>query len=96
MDDDALRRLAQLARLALDEDDEAARAAQRADLEAILGMVERMRRIDVDGVEPLAHPVDAAARLRTDAVTETDRRDEYQAGAPEVRDGFFVVPRVIE
>jgi aspartyl-tRNA(Asn)/glutamyl-tRNA(Gln) amidotransferase subunit C len=44
----------------------------------------------------MAHPVDMSQRLRADAVTETNERDRYQANAPEVSDGLYVVPRVVE
>ena len=44
----------------------------------------------------MAHPVNAAQRLRADVVTETDERDRIQQNAPAVEDGFYLVPRVIE
>ena len=52
--------------------------------------------MDTDGVRPLAHPLDTAARLRPDEVTEVVDRDLYQAGAPETEDGLYLVPRVVE
>jgi aspartyl-tRNA(Asn)/glutamyl-tRNA(Gln) amidotransferase subunit C len=55
-----------------------------------------MQSIDTDNVEPLAHPFDAVQKLRPDAVTETDRRDELQKLAPQSQDGLFLVPKVIE
>ncbi len=70
-------------------------------LNRILDLVEQLRSADTTGVEPLAHPVsafedDVALRLRTDAVTEEDRRADYQAPAPAVENGLFLVPKVIE
>jgi len=47
-------------------------------------------------VTPMAHPLDANQRLREDQITETDRRGEFQAGAPAVENGFYLVPKVIE
>lgn len=62
----------------------------------ILAMIDRMRAVDTAGVEPLAHPLDAAQRLRADEITEEDRRDELLSLAPSSRNGLFLVPKVIE
>ena len=62
----------------------------------ILALIDQMRAVDTSGVEPMAHPLDAVQRLRSDEVTETDRRDELLALAPARRDGLFLVPKVIE
>ena len=86
-------RIAQLARL---EVPEAGVAALQQQLNGILGLVEQMRAVDTAGVEPMAHAIDLAQRLRPDAVTEPDRRSLYQEGAPQVEDGLFLVPKVIE
>ena len=90
--DDVLA-IAQLARLHLDAD-EIERYA--ADLSSILDLVEQMNQVDSSGVEPLANPLDATQRLRDDEVTETDQRDKFQQIAPDVAEGFYRVPRVIE
>ena len=90
--DDVLA-IAQLARLHLGAD-EIERYA--TDLSSILDLVEQMNRVDSSGVEPLANPLDATQRLRDDEVTETDQRDKFQQIAPDVADGFYRVPRVIE
>ena len=66
------------------------------ELSAILDFIEQMNAVDTDGVIPMAHPLDMAQPLRADIVTEPDRRAEYQAGAPLVRDGLYIVPKVIE
>lgn len=68
----------------------------RRDLTRILELVEQMNDVDTGGVAPLAHPLEIGARLRPDAVTESDQRDRFQAIAPEVRDGLYLVPKVIE
>lgn len=93
VDAERVRRIAKLARLALAEGEAEARIA---DLESILTMVDRMQTLATAGVEPLAHPLDDAQRLRPDRVTEEDRREAHQAGAPHTEDGLYVVPRVIE
>ena len=85
-----------LAKLAGIRVTDAERAAIERDLASIINMIDAMQDIDTAGVAPLSHPLDASARLRPDAVTETDQRDELQAGAPEVADGLYLVPRVVE
>ena len=90
---DDVRRIAHLARLAVSDDEIAAVQGQ---LNGILGMVETLRAVDTQGVAPMAHAVEMTQRLRPDAVTEPDRRSAYQAGAPAVENGLFLVPRVIE
>lgn len=90
---EAVRRLATLARLDLDP---AEQAALLADLNAVLGLIDRLQSVDTHGVEPLTHPQALALRLRADAVTESDAREAMQAVAPKVEDGLYLVPRVIE
>ena len=88
-----VRHIAHLARLGINETDIPAYAR---DLGAILELVAQMNAIDGRGIEPLAHPLEMAQRLRPDEVTEADRRTHYQAGAPLTEDGLYLVPRVIE
>ena len=90
---DDVREIAHLARLHID-DDAVDRYAE--DLSSILELVEQMNQVDSSGVEPLSNPLDATQRLRDDEVTETDQRDKFQAIAPDVADGFYRVPKVIE
>ena len=54
-----------------------------------------MNRVDTSGIEALAHPLELSLRLRADAITETDRREAFQIGAPEVAAGLYLVPKVI-
>jgi len=90
-------RIAHLARLELQPDEQAAMLAQ---LNAFFSIVEQMSAVDTSGVEPLYTPLSAvsevALRLRDDAVTETDQRTLNQRSAPAVEDGLFLVPKVIE
>ena len=67
-----------------------------AELANILALVNRMNAVDAEGVVPLAHPLDNVQRLRPDVVSEGDQRDTFQKDAPAVRDGFYLVPKVIE
>jgi aspartyl-tRNA(Asn)/glutamyl-tRNA(Gln) amidotransferase subunit C len=55
-----------------------------------------MQAVDTEGLEPMAHPLGGAQRLRDDVVTEVDERAGNLANAPEQQDGLFLVPRVIE
>jgi len=88
-----VEKIAHLARLGLNEDD-LPRTTET--LNNILGLIDRMQAVDTTGIEPLAHPLETHQRLRADTVTETNQRDAYQAIAPAVEDGLYLVPRVIE
>lgn len=88
-----VRRVAQLARIEVSESEALAAHAQ---LGGIFALIAQLQAVDTAGVEPMAHAGDAVLRLREDRVTETDRRAEYQAIAPQVDDGLYLVPRVIE
>jgi len=65
-------------------------------LSSILDLVTQLQAVDTTDVEPMAHPLDATQRLRDDVVTESNHRDLYQAVAPEVEKGLYLVPKVIE
>lgn len=93
LSDDQVRRIARLARIAVAADESAAVIDR---LNRVLALVDEMRAVDTTGIEPMAHPLDAEQRLREDEVTEPDRRDAYQAVAPAVQDGLYLVPKVIE
>ncbi len=90
---DDVRNIAQLARLHIDE---AVIDEYAADLSSILELVEQMNRVDTSDVVPLSNPLDATQRLRDDAVSEIDQRDRFQAIAPDVAEGLYRVPKVIE
>lgn len=62
----------------------------------ILGMVDQLQAVDTRAVEPMANPLDAVQRLRPDIVTEENRREAFQAIAPAVENGLYLVPRVVE
>ena len=66
-------------------------------LSSILDFVGELDRADTAGVEPMAHPLPGQAqRLRRDVVTEQDHHERYQANAPQVEAGLYLVPKVIE
>ncbi len=62
----------------------------------ILAMVDQMQAVDTSDIEPMANPLDASQRLRTDEVTESNQRDQFQAIAPQAENGLYLVPKVIE
>ncbi|MDH5263296.1 MAG: Asp-tRNA(Asn)/Glu-tRNA(Gln) amidotransferase subunit GatC [Betaproteobacteria bacterium] len=90
---DEVRRIADLARIEVPETEVAALQQQ---LNGIFGLIEQMRAVDTAGVEPMAHAVDVTQRLREDRVTETDQHELFQSVAPQVEDGLYLVPKVIE
>jgi aspartyl-tRNA(Asn)/glutamyl-tRNA(Gln) amidotransferase subunit C len=97
LSDDQIRRLARLARIAIGPE-EAAEVSRR--LARVFELVDEMRAVDTAGIEPMSHALDAdfsgGQRLRQDEVTELDRRRDYQAVAPAVEEGLYLVPKVIE
>ena len=88
-----VKRIAHLARIAVEEDEMPGYLQQ---LSNILSLVEEMQAVDTTGIEPMAHAQDVMLRLRDDVATETDHRAAYQAVAPQVEAGLYLVPKVIE
>ena len=90
---DEVKKIAKLASLNVDEADVQAYATN---LSNILDLVAQMDAIDTTDVTPMSHPFDAVQRLREDVVTDFNRREDFQAIAPKVEDGLYLVPKVIE
>ena len=88
-----VERVARLARIGI-EPHEAERYS--IDLSNIFTLVEQMNKIDTDGIQPMAHPQDIQLRLREDEVKEINKRDQFQAIAPSVKRGLYLVPKVID
>ncbi len=88
-----VEKIARLARLAMD--DQEIQAAQ-AQLNNIFGLIAEMQAVDTTGVAPMSHSQDLAQRLRDDVVTEANQREAFQAIAPQVEQGLYLVPQVIE
>lgn len=93
LDNDDVRRIARLARLALTD---AEVDHTREQLGSVFGLIEKLAAVDTTGVAPMTHAQEMALRLRADEVTETDRRDAFQQVAPSVERGLYLVPKVIE
>lgn len=90
---ETVRKIARLSRLHVDED----RLAPLADeLNGILGWIEQLNEVDVEGVEPMTSAVDVSAPLRADQISDGDKRDDVLANAPKKDSGFYVVPRSVE
>ena len=90
---DEIRRIGDLARLELSATE---LAAMQQELNGILALVDQMAAVDTEGVEPMSHPQAAMQRLRDDRVSEADQRELFQSIAPQVEDGLYLVPKVIE
>ena len=93
LDKDQVQHIAMLARLRI-ADDEAADVVDK--LSRIVDFVDQLSQADTENVVPMAHPLHAVQPLRPDAVTEPNARDAVQQNAPEVADGLYLVPKVIE
>ena len=86
-------RVARLARLFLSEEE---RATYTGQLNEILGYVEKLKELDVTGIEPTAHVVPLQNVLRADKSRPSFDREDMLANAPERVGGFFKVPKIME
>lgn len=93
LDKSTVETIAGLARLNVDDTEI---DKYQSELSNILDLVEQMDTVNTDGIEPMTHPFDATLRLRDDAVTEHDQREQYQAVAPSTENGLYLVPKVID
>jgi aspartyl-tRNA(Asn)/glutamyl-tRNA(Gln) amidotransferase subunit C len=93
LDHATVRRIAKLARIHVEDSDV---TTLQGELNAILGYVEQLGEVDVDGVAPLSGGADMAMRLRDDAVTDGDIADKILANAPDRTGAYFAVPKVVE
>lgn len=88
-----IKRIAHLARIEVN-DIEAEKTLNK--LSGILTLIEEMQAVDTTGITPMSHSQDVVQRLREDVVTATDQRELFQANAPAVDSGLYLVPKVIE
>ena len=93
IEQDEIEKIAELARIRIDADHIGDVTRRITD---ILHMVDQLQAVDTSEVEPMANPLDATQPLRADEVTESNRREAFQAIAPAVENGLYLVPRVIE
>ena len=88
-----VQKVARLARLAMDKKEI---ETARSQLSGIFSLIAEMQAVDTSGIEPMSHAQDLSQRLRNDVVTETNQREAFQAVAPQVEGGLYLVPQVIE
>jgi len=93
LDSEAVSKIAHLARLGVDKSEYETYARNLSD---ILTFIEQLNSVDTQGVEPMAHPLDAGQRLRVDEVSETIEREKFQRVAPRTEAGLYLVPKVID
>jgi aspartyl-tRNA(Asn)/glutamyl-tRNA(Gln) amidotransferase subunit C len=93
LDPATVRRIASLARIRVEEPEI---ATLQTELNAILGWIEQLNEVDVDGVEPLTGAAQMALKMREDAVTDGGYPEKVLANAPERAGDFFAVPKVVE
>jgi len=93
LDTATIRRIAALARI---EVPDAQLAALASELNGILGWIEQLNEVNVDGIEPLAGAQQMALKMRDDVVTDGGYPDKVLANAPERAGDFFAVPKVVE
>ena len=90
---DDVRKVARLSRIAVTEDhlDELV-----GELNGILGWIDQLNEVDIEGVEPMTSVVETKLPMREDVVTDGNIQDQDLANAPHSEDGFFVVPKAVE
>ena len=91
--EDEARKVAHLARIAVDD---AALPALARDLNGILRFMEQLSEVDVEGVEPMVSVTPMRLKRREDVVTDGNQQDKVLSNAPDAREGFFAVPKVVE
>lgn len=90
---ETVKKIARLSRLHVEDE----RLALLADeLNGILGWIEQLNEVDVEGVQPMTSAVDMQAPMRSDEITDGGKRDDVLANAPKADSGFYVVPRSVE
>jgi aspartyl-tRNA(Asn)/glutamyl-tRNA(Gln) amidotransferase subunit C len=93
IDKDTAARVAKLARIKVEED---ALPALAEEFNTILGFIEQLNEVDVEGVEPMTSVTPQKLKRRVDEVTDGNQQDKALSNAPDAREGFFAVPKVVE
>ncbi|AWF83502.1 Asp-tRNA(Asn)/Glu-tRNA(Gln) amidotransferase GatCAB subunit C [Microbulbifer sp. A4B17] len=93
MDTQTVEKLAELARIAISKETIEEVSNRLGD---VLQLVDQLQSTNTDGIAPMAHPLDEVQKLRTDAVTETDNREDFLKLAPQTEEGLYLVPKVID
>ena len=93
IDTETARRIAHLARIRVEDENLPALAGE---FNAILGFIEQLNEVDVEGVEPMVSVTPMRLKRRADAVTDGGHPERILSNAPDAREGFFAVPKVVE
>lgn len=93
IDQGTAAKVAKLARIRVEEGDLPALAQEFND---ILGFIEQLNEVDVDGVEPMVSVTPMRLKRRRDGVTDGNQQAKVLSNAPDAREGFFAVPKVVE
>ena len=93
IDTQTAAKVAKLARIKVEEDRLPALAQEFSN---ILGFIEQLNEVDVDGVEPMTSVTPQRLKRREDVVTDGDQQDKVLKNAPDAHEGFFAVPKVVE
>lgn len=93
VDKDTVAQIAKLARIKVDD---AQQEALTEELSNILGWIDELGELDTEGVQPMTSVVEVQHTLRKDVIKDGDRQDDILKNAPESKQGYFVVPRVVE
>ncbi|TMM51849.1 Asp-tRNA(Asn)/Glu-tRNA(Gln) amidotransferase subunit GatC [Sulfitobacter sabulilitoris] len=93
IDESTAARVAKLARIKVEPQ---ALPALAAEFNTILGFIEQLSEVDVEGVEPMTSVTPQVLRRRADEVTDGNQQDKILSNAPDAREGFFAVPKVME
>ena len=93
IDVDTARRVAKLARIKVEDE---ALPALAAEFSSILGFIEQLNEVDVEGVEPMTSVTPMRLKRRDDVVTDGNQQAAVLSNAPDAREGFFAVPKVVE
>ncbi|MEO0937995.1 MAG: Asp-tRNA(Asn)/Glu-tRNA(Gln) amidotransferase subunit GatC [Pseudomonadota bacterium] len=93
IDTDTAARVAKLARIKVEDADLPALAGE---FNTILGFIEQLGEVDIEGVEPMTSVTPQRLKRRADEVTDGGQQDRVLANAPDAREGFFAVPKVVE
>ncbi|WP_413663057.1 Asp-tRNA(Asn)/Glu-tRNA(Gln) amidotransferase subunit GatC [Microbulbifer sp. EKSA008] len=93
VDTQTVEKLAELARIAISKETIEEVSNRLGD---VLQLVDQLQSTNTDGIAPMAHPLDEVQELRTDAVTEADKRKDFLELAPQTEEGLYLVPKVID
>ncbi|WP_164658066.1 Asp-tRNA(Asn)/Glu-tRNA(Gln) amidotransferase subunit GatC [Tropicibacter sp. Alg240-R139] len=93
IDQSTAAKVAKLARIKVEDD---ALPALASEFNTILGFIEQLNEVDVEGVEPMTSVTPQRLKRREDVVNDGSQQEKVLANAPDAREGFFAVPKVVE